>query len=443
MNRTHRRALKQLPRSLSPWEVLLAPMPEGLTDAENQGILIVCDAQTGELRALGPLLPDTSIWSVLTQAFSAPSEPCVPAQPRSLRCMDPGLAASLKSAVQGLGLPVELVAALPAAQAAIDGFLKIFAPQPGPAAPGLSVEPAKWALALEELTQLAPWEDLSNSMTFRFRGSKALGTSVAVLIGNSGEQRGVIVYPTEWAYLSFRKAAISGVLTDSEAFFALNLYLDPTVEFSPQELQACQAAGLVTSSGLCPRFMVLDKGQPRLAKPGEQLSMLAVVQAISALCKGALVDLELVPAARPVRTQLGTIQVMSSPSPVHVEHLPPPIFEGECGIHTGRLMNPDTGEFQDALILKLRKKQAQSLAKKLQSLDRLELQPDYSLFAFQGDRLMGRLLDPDPEMLMKLVAKDRLTLCVSAGGPSRVTIKQHEFVMMKTVRLGVEAESVD
>lgn len=430
MNRKQRRALQLLPPTLAPWEVLVAPSPVA---GQNQGLLIISDAQTGELRALGPLLPEESIWSVLGQAFLAPEAPGVPSRPRLLRCMDAALAGRLRRATKGLELKVEVVQTLPAAQVVLASLQANPPALAGAQAPGIDIETANWAKALEQLTDLAPWQRLSDSVTFRFRGSSALGTSVALLLGNAGEQRGVVLYPSEAIHLRFLDAARSGTYSRFDEMFALSLYLDTKEEFSPRELQACQDLGMVTSSGLFPRFMVMDKGLPRLPKPGEQLSMLAAVQAISALCKGSLVDLEVVPAAMPVRTQLGTIEVMSSPNPLHAAK---PLFYDEYASYVGALLDPMTGKKVTALVLKLRKKQAQSLAKKLMGVDRLEVQTDCSLLAFAGQRLLGCLMAPDEEMIYKLHDKVQVTLCVSAGGPRRAGVKPKDFVMMELVQLG-------
>lgn len=190
-------------------------------------------------------------------------------------------------------------------------------------APGIDGPPALWSLAFRQLVKSSPWEMLSDAVTFRFKGSPALETAVAVLLGKAGEQRGVILYPREQDHLSFKEAAMSEDVAAISECSAVSLYIDPLEELHASEVQACSEAGLIGPEGLCPRLLVLDQGRPRAATPEEQLSMLAVVEAITSLCYGVRVDLELQPAAMHAKTKLGIIEVSSSPDPLYTRHTAP------------------------------------------------------------------------------------------------------------------------
>lgn len=274
-----RKALSKLPLSLYRWEVALVEMYASIQGVETEGMLVIVEQETGNVRAGMPIVVGAPLWPAIREACLSPASPCAPSRPRAL-CTTSDLAARCRREVEGSDLPVEVQATLPH----VEQFEQAWASHARPLRPpDLSADGPLWRQTLALLCQIEPWRELPDRVTFRFDTSDPdLAAAVAVVLGKAGEQEGVALYRTEDCYNRVRTAALSGK-PDFSGIDALCLYIDPLADLRAEEIREVKASNLILPGGRAPRLVAVDGDRRRSASPKEHRMLLAASEAIAPL----------------------------------------------------------------------------------------------------------------------------------------------------------------
>jgi len=418
---------------MSPWEVALVPMPMpmNVSDAVAEEALFIAEQSTGAARSAGPIEAGESLWPVLGPAFDDPAPPCVPARPSRLITDDPELAKRLKRELGSLKARVE-VGEVPAARAGVEGLLEHLA---FPAFPGLDVELPAWSEALRAFHDAAPWRTIPDSILFRFYGVDALRGTVAVVMGEAGEQVGIVVYPSMDDYELFLDGVLTGRPELLEQATSFSVYLAPITELVPDDLQLCRERGLVVGESYA-SAMLMSGGAATSAPPAIQRVMLAVMQGVTALARQH--DDLSSPQQGHASTVLGEVEVRCEPEVDDHDH-GPSIIEAEATIGIASVSTLDGDGMLTAFMIKVRKRDATRLAKALADVDELWLGPcghGVVVIARADGEELGMLTHlEDPSMAQALFDAERPGLCVSAGGPTRRTVRPGDLQLLVPVRI--------
>ncbi len=429
MNRSQRRAFERLPTTLHPWEVALVPAPMSVDGVDLEGLLLAIEQGTGKVRVVGPLVRGEPLLSVLGSAFTDPPPPGAPGRPPRILCDDAIFALRLRRELKGVA--VEVVDHLPEVTEAFASLQEHLSPV---LAPGITEDVDAWRVALRNLVEVAPWEVLPDSVLFHFEGLPGVEAPVAQLLGLARDQFGVVLYPTFTDYHGFQRAMFAGEMEALAEVEAVNLYLDTVDELEPEELEACEALDLALPNGLFPRLMVLAGGRPTLANELAQRSLLATVQAITALTADGPEALLFLPRERRVPTAVGLVRVSTTPPRRPAPS--PTLTDAEHAVAVGPMLDPSTGAERLALVVKLRKADAVRLAGRLAKVDALRIVPGpqhATVHALIEGRDIGVLVHIAGHHAAALEAAIEVVLCVASGGPRRPRVMLSDLLMTQEV----------
>ncbi len=418
--------LNRLPRA-GAWEVDVVPM-EGIVveDVELEGFLFVADAVERTVRHAEPIPRGLSLDKGMLKAAQAPAAPGRPQRPRIVRCR-PHLSDRLASICRRLGARQEVVAELPAVDAAAHGFSEF-----SDTAPPIPHRPGLWEELLRKLQDAAPWGVLPDSVAFRFPGGgPILGPAVALCLGNAGEQRGIVVFPTERDYGRFFESAAGDpeLLLQGEDWTCLCAHVDPARDLPGPTRRVMQRLGLVHEGWFLALFGMSPRGGRSLTE-AEEVAVAAAVQGVLGLWAAMGEQLATGPGVHACPTLLGELTVVSvaplEPEPwlADAPHRVALIGGGEA--------DPTAAP---ALLLKMGKRDAQRLAKRLDGLDALSLEPSevpgqLDVRAWFGEDCGGILTQvPETEMLREYWTRHRTgALAICGGGTERPKLGDGDLV---------------
>lgn len=427
--------LATLPEAIGEWEVATGPSPVDVPGVE--GLVIVAEAPSGNARCVGMCGAALPLWNAIAPAFFAPAAPGAPARPRAIRCADPALAKELAAALEGTGVAVRRVDRVPLAQAVLDAMTAHLRPYE---APGIAIEPERWSEAIAAIARAEPWRHVSEHVLFRFEVRGREAEPVAVVMGDAGIQRGIALYATEGARDAFVAAAERRLRRDP-ALSGLCVWLDDARDFTPDERARCASLGLV--GPLLPRVIGIRGGEPFPLDEDTERALLGFTEAMAAACGDlpGVLDGEAIQAD----TIIGTIRVSATPradASDPAERDLPILADGDHGVAVGTLRDPAARKPVDrpAVVVKMRKAEANRLARRLAGVDGFRLLVgDEGLFPVMlcGEDEIGVLTQvtgASPDRARDLTSTPELIVVVSAGGPTRQHIDPAEFVYVKTLR---------
>ena len=441
-----RQALAHLPTSTQRWEVGLIDIPIEIQGVDTEGLLLVVEQDTGNVRMAGPIVRGEDLWSVLGPALLSPAPPCTPLLPRAL-CTTPALTARLRRETEGTELRVETAARLPQAERAFDAVVRHVHPLQ---IPETARDQPLWAQTLSLLCQVAPWRELPDRLLFRFEGeAPELASAVAVVLGLAGEQEGVVLYSSIEDFERAQHSAIAPI-PEAPRIDALCLYLDPLDTLEPTERDQVRAQGLALPGGRAPRLLGLHGGSPVAPTEREQQVLLAAIEALVRLCLTDLKRLRTEARSATLSTCLGRVIVRSQPlAPARpAQSSPPPGSLASNVAHAViltrvRITHEDRpSEDLEAVVLKMAKRDAQKLAPRIARTDAVVVEarePGVRLTLFEGTREIGVLCEvpAEPEHVRRLAASPTLSVCVSGGGPKRHRVRDQDIVL--SLRVAVRA----
>lgn len=440
-----RRALASLPPSILRWEIGFvrfsqssasrpAELPYRVRDTDLDGVLLVLEEGTGLVRTVGPLVSGDALWPVLRRAFHDPAPPTVPSRPRAIRCDDAALSARLRAEIDGAHVVVEEVEVLPAVQDALGSLTGRLAPA---AVHGIEGELPRWASTLSELCEVAPWHWLPENHLFRFEcpAVPELEAAVAVVMGIAGAQEGVVLYASEEAYERFSTLADAGEADEALAeAHASCLYLTDAAELDGDEQAAVRSDGLLLPGGRVPYVVASEHQALRPMLPREQRVLLAAIEAIVALC-ASHDDYDERPCQDVVDTVLGPVLVRSEP-PSNVDTPMAHAFTHTILLTEVHHQHDDQpSEPVPAVVVKLAKRDALTLAKQVEDADQLHIEPQHPagvrIRMWAGSEHLGALCDV-PERspsVDQLLDAPTVLVMICAGGARRTRVRQEDVVL--------------
>ncbi|MCB9684438.1 MAG: hypothetical protein H6738_05475 [Alphaproteobacteria bacterium] len=290
------------------WELAFADLGQLVDGVDLAGLVLAVDGR-GRVRFAAPLRRDHAVDELVQGMFLSPVEGTRPGRPKRLVCSHAELADELRTALAQT--PVRVVQGeTPIADHAMEAMVQHLRPM---SAPGLTVELPLWRATLDALCRAEPWRTLHDDFTFRLAGVPEIEGHIVVLLGFSGEQEGVVVYPDDHAHERFLAMA-TGQPSDFDGLHNLTLLLDPVSEYDEHEQEACRAAGLELAGGRMPRAIAMDDGEIRPLRPEEERRLLAAIEAVVGTCLFGVSSLTTAPAERSVRTALGRVSVSTTPT---------------------------------------------------------------------------------------------------------------------------------
>lgn len=256
---------------------MFAP-PRGEAGAGMTGVLVVVETGNHRCRLCAPVFAYDSPGAVFRGALVNPEPGTEPGRPMEVRVADDGLLEELASVLREASVPASVSQSLPSIVAYL---AEAMAAAGGPQAPGLSEPLAAWRTVLNEFANMAPWKQVANNLCFRFSGG-ALDGRLAIIIGNAGEDRGLILFATESAY----KANVSRVPgTGLSGISFITVKMEPSGELTPAERAACLRERLVFGGGLHAKAYTAHESVFRAPNAEEQRVLLLAVQAVVAICR--------------------------------------------------------------------------------------------------------------------------------------------------------------
>jgi hypothetical protein len=431
-----RRSVAGLPTSTQRWEVGLIDLPIRIEGVDTEGMLIVAEQDSGDVRAAGPIVRGEDLWPVLREAFLSPAPPCTPARPRAV-CTTPALAARLRRELEGTKLQVEASQELPRVQQVFDAFVRHVSPL---RAPGMTRDFSLWAQTLSLLCQVAPWRELPDRLAFRFESeAPELASGVAVVLGLAGEQEGVVLYRSEGDFARMQGLALAQDVDAAAQIEALCLYIDPIEDLSPAEQKEVRHRQLELPGGRAPRLLALQDGNPGAPTERQQQILLAAVEAVVRLCLTELKRLRTEARSVSVSTCLGRVTAHSRPPDVPIPSPGAHTLASDVAhavILTRVRVEHDERppEELEAVVLKMTKRDAQKLAARVASTDTVLVEPlakGVRLTLFEGSRPIGVLCEvpAEPDRVQRLASAPTLALSISAGGPKRHQVRNQDVVL--------------
>ncbi len=415
---------KTLPRK-GTWEIDIVEVPELLVkDVALQGLLLVVDVQQGLVRIAAPLAVGESLDAGLSEAVVAPTAPCVPGRPRRIRCRR-ALRARLRDFSEAVHAEVKVVGRLSTVGPVVESLREHFVSGP----PRLPSAPAPWREPVAELVAAAPWTAVSDAVQFLFaRGNELLGDAVALLIGQAGEQRGLVIYPDPEDFQGFMQRASGD--DPSATWTCWCVHLDPIAEISESHLPMAEHLGLVFDGFALQVFAVEDMAVVPLTG-GQESACLAAVQAVLAAWRQHGASLEHRPSVTSLAVEQTEFTVVSVPGG-RMDEPGPLLLEAE---HRVILEHPDPASGEaPVLILKFTKRNALRLAKMVEGIDALSVAcpggGEVEIIGWAGPRPLGVLarLPDEPGAWDPWRRSRGGWLVISGGGPRRSGVRSRDYV---------------
>ena len=427
--------LKELRRT-GHWEIDLVQIPSiRIKDTTLAGMLFVVDTSGGLIRMTAPIEVGEALDLHVARAASQPAQPCSPSRPRTIRCRH-ALRSKLSKVAKVLGARLIISSHLPAVDQAAQALSQHFAAVPAL----LPSDPEPWLPVLEELHSLAPWDLLPDSVIFRFpSGYDPLHSSLAVVLGQAGEQIGLAVYPTQQDYDRFMTLAHKGRVVDVGPWQVWAVHLDPLHDMEPEQREACIEQGLVVGDlGLL--LMAMDEEGARPLTHDEERACLVAAQGVLGAFESQGATMLLQPTLGRVPTVAGELTVVTTPDVMTlVEEAEPPVVDA-----SHQIMIADTAG-KPSLILKMAKRDAQRLARALYGVDALSLEAFDEVVAWAGDHRIGVITRGEfgPQTWSTWRERGSGELIISAGGAKRRGLRFRDIVASFDVLLLEDADQAD
>lgn len=430
MNRKQRRATR--PTSSEPvvWDLVLADVSDAAFPKPIAGLLLVCERDLP--RDVFQVAPGAGLGQYVRRAANISTYGQPARLPDRIRCADPALAARLRADLTDLGVRVDVVASLPAAEALAD-FMRAELDS-GPA-PGPDGDLPRWREVTAELARVAPWNDLDPSVAFGIDDGPLAGSLVVVHRGP--DNRAVIVlFRSRHDWQDYSRAIQLG---SPPRYSGTAMCIVPASDLPPEEARRCRELGLALPDGRVPFLTARDAGVTRGVTLPEERRLLAAAEVVLAGCaagfdRGAL--LTPLPAAPTVLGPQGATFLGFPPDLV--------VLEQHLCVYIG-LPRPD-GTAPTGIVLQLTPADARRVATQLRGADSAvlrEMHGDVGVVAYRGGVEIG-LVAVVPRDLAHTVedaaATGRLDLAVSRAGVDEPSTRSADLVLTLPLRVSTGPE---
>ncbi len=297
------------------WEVGVVELAELPREEGLQGMLVVVEVGTGDVRLAAPITAGEPLTELLQQAVADPMGEGPAGLPSALHC-ESSFARRLKAPARKLGVRVKARQELPELDAVRQRLQGGFRQ-----APAFEVDtPAAWRAPLERLHSLAPWSRIDDGIDFAFHGAKPLDGWTALVSGSRGVQRGMLLlaHPGHRELLPVLQ---SGGTLPGELLVPC-LTFDPVAEAPEAHVRWAQEAGLVFDGDVAMAF-ALGRGLEPLSELHQRLC-LAAAEALAEACAkqgDAVLD---GPTRTVVQTSVGPVVVATERYQSKVEEVDAP-----------------------------------------------------------------------------------------------------------------------
>jgi hypothetical protein len=249
------------------WLVMLRDVSDSVRVAGQRRVMaaLALDADTGLARGFSMA---ASGRKALTEAFGAgrtrPAGPLPPGRPERILCsgaiVDDVSRTLAELFDHGAAPPVEEIVNAFEAEDIFDSFLGHMA---GRNQPAELATPDDWAMFFEvsrRYTEAEPWTRWSDinrlHLDLRLRSQET--RYLALVLGNEGIQRGLVLYPGETLPTGLSEAVPASQVNLPPG--TLNFYLDPTREAPPEYVGKALRYGWPGDSKLIPLYMAIGEG---------------------------------------------------------------------------------------------------------------------------------------------------------------------------------------
>lgn|GEM_PF-6746905 len=421
---------KVLPRSAS-WEVDVVEMPDLLIEgADVEGVLLVVDSANGTVRDAGPVERGESLTPALLRAAWDPAAPLRPARPRALRCRK-ALVPRLQEAAAALGARVKPQSRLRTLDEAAASLLASIVG-------GLPRDARRWSPLVGRLIDAELWTVVPESVQLRFpTADPPLREAVALVLGQGGEQRGVVVFPCADDLEAFHALVDAGFPDSSASFTCWCAHLDPLAEFPERVLGLLRSGGLV-GRGLGLRVFALEGLASRELTHQEEAALGTALEGVLGLWDACGAPLAWEPQAAAVETSMGPLDVVARPTDA-ADGREPLILnvDHQIALVRGHVQGRD----QPLLILKMAKADARRMTQRVSGLDAISLRSLgdrlLQVVGWAGSAELGVLAElSDARMAWASWRKERSgSVAISGGGSKRAGFRAKEFVSVHPVEL--------
>ncbi len=416
-------SLKSLPRR-GAWEIDLIEAPAVRIEGEDlRGFLLVAEREGGAVRHAAPVLAGEDLAFAVSQAASSPAQPLSPSRPEVIHCR-PQLRKELRRIARLMGARLDATDELLVAEEAAESLLQHFSSAPV----CLPACPAPWRPLIERFHRAAPWRALPDRVCFHFpAGCAALRDAVAIVLGQAGEQLGLVVYPTQRDHQRFLEMAYAQEGPTAGAWEAWAIHLDPLEDLPAAQRDACVGSGL-TVGGLGLLLLVIEGDGARPMTEAEEEACMVALQGVLAAYERHGPQLHSEPSITEVSIGSATLTVFSTPEEgdLLVED-EPPLLRDPHQLMLGEL------EGEPALLVKLAKRDAQRLVRELEGVDALSLDssgPEVGILVWVGELCLGALSQAafGPGAWAWWQERGAGRLVVSAGGARRRGIRPGDIL---------------
>lgn len=304
-----------------------------------------------------------------------------------------------------------------------------------------------WREAIAELQQERPWEVLGEEVHFHFAGGpEELEEALAMVLGQAGEQQGLVVYPSLQDYALFVGGSTLGVM-EGLPYTVWCAHLDPMADFDPATQDEFRRKGLVFGDQALLLFQ-LDGGEAHRLHPADEEALLVALQATLGMWRrhgGRLVGTT---TTERIDGLGGSVEVTAEPAP----EPPDPTDRMTVGLgaqgHTYHalldrphqvMVRPEQEDAPPALLFKMAKRDATRLVRELQDIEAVQFValPDERMALFLHFPPLGlellTVLDLPDDLLAPLVSATEIEIAVAAGGAKRTTLRRRDFLWLECV----------
>lgn len=399
------------------WEVDIVDIP-GFTvrDVELAGVLMVVERSSGAVRGSVPLVVGEAAGPYLMSLAMDPPEPFRAERPEAIWCRQermPELAAGAMMLDTRLRATTELPGVDEAAAALAEHMAQGIVTLP-PC-------PEAWTEPLAAWVEAQPWRNVSDGVQLLFaEGVSGLVGRVGTIMGQAGEQRGFLLYPSGDSYRRFVNAAGQGPGVDmfgGDTVLAVNF--DPVHEVPRSHLRALERLGLVHQRFALITYAMSSEGVRPLEEEEEDL-LLAALEASWALWvrSGGSLDDEIA-VVEGAHTALGQVSVLAVPE--HLELIPRRDLLEDVPHRSMAVVGEDG---RPAVVVKMAKRDAQRLARALERVDMLVAErndPDeVTVVAWQDEAELGVIATlPGADDTWELWREHGAGWLIVAGGGAR------------------------
>jgi hypothetical protein len=414
-----------LPRTRDVWGVAVRDIGARV-QGEPLHVALILDSG-GFAVSAAPLEDPRDVGHAVAEAMRKPAVG-PPRRPSMVNCPSHQLRSRVAKGVKGSGVQVVVGDLPPGMDAA---FASLEAELAGPTGCGITILEGRFRRVLRRFADLAPWRFLGEETTFQFLHGADLDGAIGMVIGEIGESRGLVVFPsaehhTRMHLLADFPTPPPDLIAELES---LTINIEPLDEVPPAVLADATERDLLLPGPFVPMLLHLRDGEMTLPDEREQVRLLAALEAVL----GTLDEWDFPAPGSHVESLVETVS-----EPVHIAMsveadgdalvtCPHALLVGQMGLE-GKPTRP-------ALVIKAAKRDATRLSRELAHIDALSVRQIRN-----GSQIWGLLDGEEVGTIGWLEGDaipwrtgDEVVLAISAGGSKRLKLRPRDLVSVRVL----------